>query len=285
MRLALEVAAQSVDVGPGDQAEEEVLAALLPGPAAHLLGDGRELALGCDVAVGRGLAEGRAVAVQRGRDGREPGADVGPRLLALGRHQVEDRADLVQPAGDHRHLGLRHAGLVQLDLEAEPLEEGVLGDLLPLVDGGRGGGVRERASGQVRARGVPVGGEVGEHVVVAGETEVRRGDRVEGGVVVDETLCDGVDRAGGGLVVGRHSRTLDPTGPRGRGHFPGDQARAAATALSPSSPKAQAVKPASAPDSATCSGARIASITLSSIPCATKAVARSAVQPVRMMTS
>ena len=56
--------------------------------------------------------------------------------------------------------------LVQLDVEPEPLEERVPGDLLALVGGRGGGGVGQRPAGEVGARGVPVGGEVGERVVV-----------------------------------------------------------------------------------------------------------------------
>ena len=87
------------------------------------------------------------------------------------------------------------ARLGHLDPEPQPLEEGVPGDRLPRVDGfGRGGG-GQRGRGQRLALGEAVRGQVGQPVVVAGDAEVRRRDRVEGGVLLDVALGDVVDGA------------------------------------------------------------------------------------------
>ena len=85
------------------------------------------------------------------------GVDVALRLLALGRHQVEDAAEFCSgPAVTDTWLD-GDAGLGHLDLEAEPLDEGVLGQLLALVDrrgGSRGG---QRPAVEVDPLGEPVG--------------------------------------------------------------------------------------------------------------------------------
>ncbi len=89
--------------------------------------------------------------------------------------------------------------------------------------------------------------------------------------------------AGGGdrlVAGGRRAAGWGPLEPalRRRG-------RAAFAAAKPSSPNAHPVRSASAAESSGCSGARIESITLSSIPWATKAVTRSGVPPVLRSTS
>jgi hypothetical protein len=140
-------------------------------------------------------------AVEGLREGGEPGVDVAPRLLALGVHQVEGGAHVVQGARDHREVRLRHVGVVHLDLEAEPLEERLLRHLLALVgrlcvERGRMG-----SPGELLARRVALGGEVGQPVLVSGDAEVGRGHRVERAVVVDVGVGDRVDGAGAGGVV------------------------------------------------------------------------------------
>ena len=58
--------------------------------------------------------------------------------VALGRHQVEDPADLVQRAPQHRHARAVDARFLQLDLQPGPLEERVPRRGLAVVDRGRG---------------------------------------------------------------------------------------------------------------------------------------------------
>ena len=88
--------------------------ALLAGPVPHLRGDRAELALRRHVAVVGLLGQRRAVPVQGRGDRCETGVDVRPRLLAVRGHQVEDRAHLVQPAGQDRDLGLGNVRLARI---------------------------------------------------------------------------------------------------------------------------------------------------------------------------
>ena len=125
---------------------------------------------------------------QAGRDGRDG-------LLALGRHQVEDPADLVQGAPQHRHARAVDARLLQLDLQPGPLEEGVPGRRLAVVD--RASRPRRRATARrgQRLAGVEAGGgEVGQLVLVPGHPDRGGGQRVEGAEVLDVGVAEGVDR-------------------------------------------------------------------------------------------
>ena len=183
-----------VDVAAGHEGGEEVAAlALLAGPVADLRRDVGVLAAGDDAAAGRLLGEGTAVAGEHAGDGGEPGVDVGPGLLALGRHQVEGLAHVVERAGDDAELGAGEARVGELLLQPQPLEERVAGHRLALVDRLGRPGRREGLAVELLAGREPVGREVGQLVVVAGDPGVRRHDRVEGGVLLDEALADGVD--------------------------------------------------------------------------------------------
>ena len=131
----------------------------------------------------------------------EPRVDVAPVLLGRGVHEVEGRAHVVQRAGDDGHVGLVDVRVVELQVEAEPLQEGVPGDPFALVDrlGVPGGGVR--ATGELLARGVTVGGVVGEPVLVPGDAQVRRPDGVQDAGVVDEGVGDRVDLLLGAFYI------------------------------------------------------------------------------------
>ena len=83
------------------------------------------------VSVSRTPSSGRCT-------GPEPGGDVAPGLLGLGRHQVEDRPDLLRLAADHADPGRGDVRLVELDLQAEPLQHRLLRGVLPLVARSRG---------------------------------------------------------------------------------------------------------------------------------------------------
>ncbi len=127
-----------------------------PVQTSHCLATSTSWPAGGHVAgVGR-LAAGSSGSRPARRDRGEPGGDVRPGVVAVGRHQVEDQADLVQPAGDHVDLGLRHPGVVHLELEAEPLVHRLLGDLLALVEPGvaarRGRPARARVSASRAAK-------------------------------------------------------------------------------------------------------------------------------------
>jgi hypothetical protein len=104
----------------------------------------------------RGLTQGGLVLLDRARELAEPRRDVVHRLLALGRHQVEDLPQAVQRADDHVDLAGDLARLVAFEFQAQPFEHGLLGDQLQL---GRRLGrpeVGERAPGQRRVRGQTV---------------------------------------------------------------------------------------------------------------------------------
>jgi len=183
------------------QPVEQVGATVLGRPPANLRRDLAELSLGGDLSACGGVAQRLLVPLQRRGHGRQPQGDVALRLLALGRHQVEDAADVLQRPGGHRHLAGGDAGLGHLDLEAEPLDEGVLGQPLALVDrhgGSRGG---QRPAVDVDPLGEPLGREVRQPVVVPGDAGVRRHGRVEGSGVLDVLVGDRVDLAWCGHAV------------------------------------------------------------------------------------
>ena len=170
-----------------DQPGEEVAAlAGLAGPAPDLLDDLGVLRGRGHAAAGRLGGQGDAVALDGARDGREAGVDELVGRRALGRHQVEDLADAVQRAVDHRHHAARDAGVLHLELEAVALQERVAGRGLAVVDGGGRLHRLDRTADQVDAGVVAGRRVVRQAVVVPGDAVVGRGDRVEGAVVLDE---------------------------------------------------------------------------------------------------
>ena len=179
-----------------DEAEVEVARlAGLPGPAAHLLGHLGVLPRRDDVALARLVGERHAQALEGGGYAGQAGRDGRDGLRALGRHQVEDPADLVQGAPQHRHARAVDARLLQLDLQPGPLEERVLRRRLAVVDGGRGLDGGDRAPGQCLAGVEAGGGEVGQLVLVPGHPDRGGGQRVEGAEVLDVGVAEGVDPA------------------------------------------------------------------------------------------
>ena len=190
-----------------DEAEVEVARVTgLPGPAAHLLGHLGVLARGDDVALARLVGQGDAQPLERGGDGGEAGRDRRHGLLALGGHEVEDAADLVQRAPEHRDARAVDAGLLELDLEPGAFEEGVAGSGLAVVDGDGRLDRRHRRAGQCLAGVEPGRRVVGHLVLVAGHPDRGGGQRVEGAEVVDVGVADGID----GTFA--HAATLVPPG-------------------------------------------------------------------------
>ena len=106
-------------------------------------------------------------------DGAQPGGDVAPGILGIGRHQVEDRPDLLCLAADHAHPGRRDVGLVELDLQAQPLQHRLLRGVLPLI-AGRGGVQGRDGPADVRDLiGQPAGRVVAPRVVVTANPKDR----------------------------------------------------------------------------------------------------------------
>ncbi len=184
-----------------DQLPEQVGPAVLAGPPADLRGHLAELAAGGHLAAVRGLQQRLAVLRQGLRHGREPGADVALGLLAVGGHQVEDAAHVLHRSGGDRDLAGDDARVVHLDLQAEALDERLLGDPLALVDRRRRADAGQDLPVQLGPLGETGGREVGQPVVVAGDAGVRRHHRVEGGGFFDVAVGQGVDRAFGAHAV------------------------------------------------------------------------------------
>ena len=90
----------------------------------------------------------------------------------------------------------------------------VSGDLLRLVRRRRRLRLRERVPGEPLARGEALRGVVGQAVLVSGYSEVRRRDGVEGAVVLDVGVGNGVHGTDG-VVGGAHRSTLE-AGSEGR---------------------------------------------------------------------
>ena len=194
--------------GGGDQAGEEVVVADLPGPGPDLLDRGPDLPDGGDVAVAGLGGQGLPHLLQGRLDRAQPGGDVAPGVLALGRHQVEDRPDLLCLPADHADPGRGDVRLVELDLQAEPLQHGLLRGVLALV--ARRGGV-QRGDGAAQVGGLvgeAVGGVVAPGVVVAGDPEVGRGLRVALHALVHERVGDGIDRPGSSSIAGLAGMSL-----------------------------------------------------------------------------
>ena len=273
----------AVDVGPRRPGRGRSCRRPPVGPAAHC----SATASSCRLAATwpASAACGRAWrGSPRGRPGSpRAGRRCWPGLLALGRHQVEHRADLVQPAGDHGDLGLRRRRASSSSTSRPSRSSMASLATCSRSSAGRRrrwrrpapGGSARRARRSRRGRGRSARRR-GRHADVGG------GDRVEGGAVVDVAVGDGVDGAGGGGVVG-HAEHPSPASRVGRrvsadsGSGRGDGARPSCRTRKRPCRRA--------PDSPTCSGARIASITLSSIRAPRTRWPARAVQPVPRMTS
>jgi hypothetical protein len=204
-RMPLELGPQRT-VGRGvDECREDARCRRLAGPPADLGGHLGVLPARRDQPEACRLEQGAAVAGERLRDRREPRVDGAPPLLGGGVHEIEAAAQVVEPTGDHRDLELGDPGLGELQLEPQPLEEGVLGSGLPVVDGRGLAGPRQGTPDQLPPLGEAVGGEVGEAVLVARDAVLRRSHRVQGGVLLDEGIGDRVDRPSRQWGVHRHT--------------------------------------------------------------------------------
>ena len=96
---------------------------------------------------------------------------------------------------DHGEGGALEAGLSLLELEAHPLDERLLGDPLPLVGGIERSHLAERPAMELLPGVVTGRREVGQQVVVAGDTRVGGRERVEGDDVLDVLIGSSVDRS------------------------------------------------------------------------------------------
>ena len=159
-----------------------------------------------------GLVEqGGAVVGQRLRHRAHPGRDRGPVVGRLGRHQVEGAADPVHGAVDDVDPRLGLVRLAQRELGVGPLEERALRHPLAVVGRRRPLHLGAGPAQQLLARGVAVGREVGQPVLVAGDAGERRHDRVGRSHVDHEALGDVVGLAGGcGRRVLGHGPNLSP---------------------------------------------------------------------------
>ena len=99
--------------------------------------------------------------------------------------------------------------------DRQPLDERFLGGTLALVGGHGAPHGRQRAALQVGPGREALGGEVGQPVLVPGDPGAGRGDRVEGGVLLDEGVGDRVDGAAGCVGHG-----ADPSAGAERGPAP-----------------------------------------------------------------
>ena len=191
--------------GGRDEAGEEVVVADLPGPGTDLFDRGPDLPDGGDVAVAGLGGQGLPHLLQGRLHRAEPGGDVAPGVLAVGRHQVEDRPDLLRLSADHAHPGGGDVRFVELDLQAEPLQHGLLRGVLALV--ARRGGVQrgDRAAQVSGLVGEAVRGVVAPGVVVA---RIPRKVAVSGyrwTLSSHERVGDGIDRSGSlDSRAGRH---------------------------------------------------------------------------------
>ena len=197
VRRALEIGSErpahpAVGDDPARESGPEVVLVRVD-PGVALFGDLEHLVAGGDVPVRGRLQQRRPGLGERGRHRREP---VGHRrcgLFAVGRHQVEHRPYGVQRTGDDVHLAGGGAGVVHLEVQAEPLLHRLLGYPLRLVGRGDRVDLGQGPSIQFGQGGVALRGELGKPVVVAGDTDKRRANRVEFGPLVDVAVSDRVD--------------------------------------------------------------------------------------------
>ncbi len=163
-----------------------------------------------------GCAGQRArVALHGLRDGSQAGRDRRPLVGRLGRHQVEDRPDVLHRAGDHVEIRLISAGLGELHRDAEPFAHRLDRDPVDRVLGHRGVEPAERAAVELGSSGDAVRGVVGQQVVVSRHPDPCGFGRMQGQRLVEVPVGDAVD--GSGLAFGTgcraHRATLLLPGP------------------------------------------------------------------------
>ena len=110
------------------------------------------------------------------------------------RHQVEDRADLLGRGGDVVQLGQVPAGVVDFQLQAEPLAHRIEGDGVDVVGRLQPVQGRQRLARRGRKLLVAGGGEVLVLGLVAGQAKFGGEARVEPDQGVRVGVGDGVDR-------------------------------------------------------------------------------------------
>ena len=158
---------------------------------------------GCQAARGTG-AQRLDVAVDCLRQRVEARGDVLPRLDVARGHEVEHVAQRLHGRGDVVQVPQVLAGLVQLDVQPEPLAHRGERDAVDVVRGLDRVQLAQRRAGGGVTLVVALRGQVGHLVVVAGQTHLGRGERVEGGEGGDVLLGNGIDGRG-------FTHALDPT--------------------------------------------------------------------------
>ncbi len=132
-----------------------------------------DLAARRNVSLARSFGVGALQVRVSSRDSRHTRREIAVRFIAFDRHQVEDLAHALDPAGNDIQIAGRLARVVQLDSQAEPLQHRgarrvlALGARLGLGQG------RDRRPVQLSARGETRRAQVGHLVVMAGDARPR----------------------------------------------------------------------------------------------------------------
>ena len=219
----VQVGAQGVRAGLGQGGEPAGPA--IAGPAGQLLGHRGRLERRREQPAPRALLQGGGPPGQAARQGSHPAGQRGPVLLGGRGHHRERRAHLVHRRADvaHRPQVLARRGGGQGGGQPLAQQPGAAA-LVAVSLGGLGGpgtvtailaatlrhgGVQvgQGGPGQVVQRRPPVGGEVGQAVLVGHRAQRGGGQRVQVHQGVDVGVGDGAGRGGGGhppiIAVGR----------------------------------------------------------------------------------
>ena len=171
------------------------------GVARDLRHDFAHLALRGHDTLRDALAEGRDVAVDRAGKRLQSRGDDRPVVGGRGRHQVEDRPELLRRGGDHVEVAQLPLRVAQLELEFELAREVELRDDVDVVGRSGRGQRRERLARLFDEALVAGRALVAEAVVELEPADVGREARLEFGEGVDPRVGDRVDLRGGACCV------------------------------------------------------------------------------------
>ena len=139
------------------------------------------------------FAQGLDVAVDGLVDLAHAGRDVRPVVGGGGRHDVEHVAQPLQRGRDHVELGQVLPGLVQFEVEPQPVGHGGHRHPVDVVCGFSARQLGEGVAAQLRALVVAAGGEVGHLVVVPRDAHLGCGEGIQFRKSVGVGVGDGID--------------------------------------------------------------------------------------------
>ena len=151
--------------------------------------------------------QGLPYATERQIEVSQPGRDVAPRLLAVGRHQIERRPNLLSWAGDDADPGRADVCLVELHLQSQPLQHGLLGHVLAVVGGIGGTQSGDRAAGVRDLLVQPVRRVITPFMIMAFDAEIGGNLGISRHAFVNVAIGDRIDSTSRSLLRPGQRRT------------------------------------------------------------------------------